>query len=338
MSDKYFTASEIGLIKKESTKAGQLGCLTDTQLKLARDRKLFHSAVPTELGGQMLTLSDQMRLFEEASRADGSFGWTVTLGVGAGLFAAFMEPKFARQVYERRIAFVTGSGYPAGTAVPEGNNFMVNGKWKYASGTPFATLFTASCIIPAEDSENPEIRAMAFYPEEVKSLDTWNSYGLIATASHDFEVKGVAIPAERSFIMKPQPEFENYTLYRVPFTPYASASLASSMYGITLGFMDEAQKVIPEDKRPVHSLDEFSEKLHQSVSYLWNLVEKGDQPGEGQIGRVNVSAKTLATQCRKTALDYYIESGMSVLNQTEPINRYWRDLMTAGQHIMLRPD
>lgn len=336
MSDNFFTASDATLIKKESLKAEQLGCLTDAQLRLARDKKFFHCAVPNELGGGMLSLARQMKLFEEASRIDGSFGWTLTLGAGAGLFAAFMNPEFAREVYESRNAFITGSGYPAGTARPAKNKYVINGKWKYASGSPFATLFTASCMIQTGESENPEIRAMAFYPKEVKSPDTWNSYGLKATASHDFEVNDVTIPAERSFIMKPQPAYENYTLYRYPFMPYASASLASSMYGITLGFMDEAQNVTRSDTWPAHSLDEFSEKLHQSVHVLWNRIGKGEKPGNEYIHSVNRAAKTLAEHCRQMALKYYIESGMSVLEQNAPINRYWRDLMTAGQHIMLR--
>ena len=346
MSETHFLSEkEQQLVRSEAPECEQTGTWTDALLGLAREKKLFHLAVPEQLGGRQLSVAELMNVFESASHIDGSFGWTITLGAGAGVFAAFMEPAFAKEVFNDPGAYITGSGYPAGTAVRKGDAYEVNGSWKYATGTPHATLFTASCMIQngSGNTGEPEIRAMAFYPDEVRSLDTWHSYGLKATASHDFEVKNCRIPEERSFTMAPHPAFADAPLYRFPFEPFASATLVSSMLGIARGFMDEvngqnsnslAKSRITAEEKLLHQ----KEQLHEAVQTIWRACENSDEIRESDSELVNTSAKKLAELCRSLCLELYTQCGMQALPEMARINRAWRDLLTAGQHGMLRND
>lgn len=332
-----FTEAEKSLLREQEKPSEDHGMLTPELLELAYGKKLYHLAVPKELGGAERSVPSLMEVFEAASFLNGSFGWNLTLGAGAGVFGAYMEPGFAEEVFSDSKAFITGSGYPAGRAQPaddDPGSFVANGRWKYASGSPCATLFTASCLLPGSAPGSPEMIALAFYPGEVNNLRTWNSYGLTATASHDFEVKKIRIPRRRSFIMEPQPEYAGRPLYRFPFMQFAPATLASSMLGITRAFISEAG--LDGVHSPEESVMKQRERLYGAVQTVWERCERGEEIPEGEKQSVENASKKLAAVCRQAAFEVYQQSGMQVLDRSSRLNRTWRDLMTASQHAMLR--
>lgn len=333
----HFTDDEKRLLLTREQTSEEMGTLTPDLLELARRKKLYHLAVPKDLGGAELPVLSLMKLFEDASSLNGSFGWNLTLGAGAGVFGAYMDPGFAEEIFSNPEAFITGSGYPAGKAQPaddDPDSFVASGRWKYASGSPYATLFTASCLLPGSTPDNPNMIALAFYPDEVNRLHTWNSYGLTATASHDFEVYNIRVPRRRSFTMEPQPSYADRPLYRFPFMQFAPATLASSLLGITRAFIYEA------DPDGEHSSEEAvikqRELLHRAVQAVWEKCERGEEILGEEKQSVELASKQLAEVCRQTAFEVYQKSGMQVLDRTTRLNRTWRDLMTAGQHAMLR--
>ncbi len=332
----FFSEDEKSEILHQSYESELIGTLTGDLLELARQKKLFHLAAPQELGGRELSVLELMEIFEEASCLDGSFGWLITLGAGAGMFGAYMDPKFAGEIFSDRDLFITGSGYPAGTASPGNDTFTVEGRWKYASGTPHATLFTATCVIPNPKSDEPELRVMSLYPHEVTNLDTWNSYGLKATASHDFEVKNVEIPRHRSFPIAPRPVYANRPLYRFPFMPFASATLAASMLGITRGFLEQCESETPGCEEATDTLLNHRQNLYRSVETVWRKCETGAPIAQTEVDEIEQTAKNLAAMCRITCFDIYGRLGMKVLDESTRLNRSWRDLMTARQHNLLR--
>ncbi len=332
-AQNLFTDAERDLLIGQNGPAEDRGVLTPGLLELARKKKLYHLAVPDELGGAELPVSSLMEIFEQASYLNGSFGWNLTLGAGAGIFGAFMDPQFAREVFADDNAFITGSGYPGGTARPHGESFQVSGEWLYASGAPYATLFTATCVIADGSTDEPEMRAMAFYPDEVMVRNSWNSFGLTATASHDFEVENVRVPHRRSFTMMAQPEYAGRTLYRFPFMQFASATLAASMLGITRAFLDESDADCEEQ---LVSIQTQHTRLTDSVHKIWELCEKGRTIDPDLLTETNRAATDLAEACRVSAFQIYQQSGMDVLIRSSRLNQTWRDLMTAGQHAFLR--
>jgi indole-3-acetate monooxygenase len=331
-AQNLFTKNEKQLLISHDDRSEEQGTLTSDLLELARSKKLYHLAVPEELGGAELPVVSLMEIFEEASSLNGSFGWNLTLGAGAGIFGAYMDPDFAREVFGNDDAFITGSGYPAGTAQPDGERFKIDGKWKYASGASYATLFSATCVIPDQSNDQPELRAMAFYPDEVMVYDTWNSYGLTATASQDFEVKNVQVPHRRSFTMMAQPEYAGRTLYRFPFMQFASATLAASMLGITQAFLDESGLDCDDQKAHIQT---HRSRLYESVETVWEACENGRAVDPDIASAIDRAAIELAEACRSSAFEVYQQCGMTVLDQSSRLNRTWRDLMTAGQHAFL---
>lgn len=90
------------------------GTFTPELLKLAERKKLFHLSVTKSMCDHEMPVPEQLHIYEDAARLDGSFGWTVILGAGAWLFSGFMNQAFAREIFSDPAACTAGSGYPAG--------------------------------------------------------------------------------------------------------------------------------------------------------------------------------------------------------------------------------
>ena len=59
------------------------------------DLKLFKLMVPPEFGGNPVALPELLCLLEELSAADGSVGWNVDTGTGAGFFVPSFSENMA---------------------------------------------------------------------------------------------------------------------------------------------------------------------------------------------------------------------------------------------------
>lgn len=137
------------------------------------EQRLFRLWLPKNAGGDELDLMGSLELMEAASRVDGSYGWTVMIGSGGGLFGAIIEAPAAHQMLSPREAVIAGSGAPGGRADIVEGGYRASGRWRYASGAAHATWFTANCVVhrdgaPVLDAAGaPVIRAMSFPAAEV---------------------------------------------------------------------------------------------------------------------------------------------------------------------------
>lgn len=338
----FFSEEEARCIQNEAVKAEKLGRLTDKMLEIAYDRKLFHLLVPQKYGGHQMSLPALLPILEEASAFDGSFGWTTTLGAGAGIFAAYMNPAWAGQLFQDPRTFIAGSGYPGGEGEVKGNGLSVNGYWKYATGSVHATLFTANCRLTK--NEEQVIRSIALYPAEVTIHPTWCSVGLKATASNDFEVRDCTIPEERCFIIAPEESHIDDPLYRYPFTPLAVSTLAASLIGMANNFIHRACNLITKEMKETDPVQKVLEEYQSARDVFYKAIEDSWQSclanrddSFSDISQVSETSRYVVAKALQTSHFLYPLTGMQVLHPDTGINRAWRDLHTASQHIFLRP-
>jgi len=122
------------LFRAEAAEADRLTRLPSPVVAKLVEHGLFRIWIPQAFEGLELGLPDALRVYEAASRADGSVGWAVMIGSGGGLFAGYLEEGAAREVYSRRDAVVAGSGAPDGRAERVAGGYQATGRWRYASG------------------------------------------------------------------------------------------------------------------------------------------------------------------------------------------------------------
>lgn len=300
------------------------GVLPDDVVDWFIEHKLFKLCVPRSLGGAELRLSEAARVYDALAAVEGNLGWQAHIGSGGGFFV----PSFRREVAERLFsdprAVIAGSGTPLGRARPVSGGYVVSGRWRYASGAQYATLFTANCALPDE-----RIRAMAFLPGEVRLIEDWDSLGMRATSSWTMVAEEVFVPEERSFVTGEMLWDPGYALYRLPFDLFAVASIGAVCVGLARAFFAEVGGAGGEEAEQYRQL--FFTALEQLES-----AEAAGSLNEARHRHTGWTLRLAANRCRELVLQAMPGLGMRALWPTERVNRIIRDLLTAGQHVALR--
>ncbi|RIW29193.1 acyl-CoA dehydrogenase [Bacillus salacetis] len=346
---KEFTDQEVNEIRSCEMQMDSNGDFPGELLHIIYEKQLFKLFVPENLGGRMVSLPESVRIFEEASAINGSFGWLVTIGSGGGFFAGNMKEEVVADVFQEREAVIAGSGAPTGTAEKCEGGYRVTGEWKYCSGAEFATTFTASALISGA-GEEPEMRAFAFTPEQAEVIEDWNAFGLKATGSHTFRVKDVFVPVERTFSVFESNGLLEAPVFTYPFEPFAQASFTAVVLGLGRRLMEEARYydglLNPDSpKKSVLAgvleeqearMEELSSTFYSTIEGNWDLHLRGES-ADDQYNEVGTVCARTAQGVREAAFSLYPYLGMYASDQDTPFNRVWRDLLTASQHALISP-
>ena len=343
---EYLSPKLIANIKKYGAEAEQLQRLHPNQLKLIQEQGWFNLFVPTQLNGLGLTLPKALHVEEALAYADGSVGWAVTLCAGAAWFFGFFHPDIRQLIFSNKNACLAGSGKASGIAQKTSDGFLINGKWDYATGAPFATAFTANCIIHDNDKPlldnagNPVIQSFLFLKEEVIININWNRMGMMATGSHGFSVTDILIPATRTFIIDSNYANLPDAIYHYPFLALAQTTLAVNISGMAMRFLDickddfSADKYKELQKKLVDAYVEIKKlrkSFFEAVAKSWAQC-KEQKSSAKTLQKIEKRSKKMAHQSLKIVDDLYPFCGMQAANPSTEINRVWRNMHTASQH------
>ncbi len=349
----------VAVLRNEAPTAESTGTLTPHQLAHVYREGWFRMFVPAELNGMQLDLPEGLRLEEDLAWVDGSLGWTVTLCSGATMFAGFLDPELMKTLFQDPAVCFGGSGQASGTAIARDGGYLVNGSWRYATGAPHLSVFTANCFIEQDgkrliqENGEPLIRSFYFERPEVSIHDDWHTMGLKATAGHQFEVKDLWVPAGRSFDIQPASATFPGLLFQYPFLPFAEATLAVNTSGMSLHFLDlctdifekrtSSKRYSDETIRLLktsleHAKNEMSalrKSFYAAVGRSWHSLTKTGSVPKDELDEVSRSSRLMARRSRELVQELFPYCGMAAVDPDSEINRVWRDLFTASQHSLL---
>ncbi len=323
------------------------GELTPELLTVIHDQRWFKLFVPRSLGGLELPLPEGVRLEEELSRIDGSLGWTVTLCGGANLFVGYLDRSIAPAIFTDRAVCFGGSGQASGKAVVENEGYRVSGKWRYATGAPHLTHFTANCTIEQQgkvmldEHGDPRVKSFFFPKADVRIIKDWNTFGLRATASHSFEVDNLWVDEMHAFSIAPQMATWNHPIYRYPFLQFAEATLAVNTVGMARHFLEcitalGTPRLLGLVEAAEAELMKTRELFYHILDASWDeLVRKGVlSPVRSKA--VSDWSRTLVKVSREQVVALYPQAGLVAADVSSEMNRVWRDMFTASQHSLIR--
>ena len=354
---------DIGLlVRAHAAEAERRAALSDDVVAELVRHRLFRLWIPRRYGGLELTLPEALEVYQAASRIDGSFGWSVMIGAGGGLFAAFLEPDAAREIFGPPAAVIAGSGAADGRAERVEGGYRVHGRWRYASGAPYATTFTANCIVttggePVRDAAGlPLVRAMSFSRSDVEIIETWDTTGMRATASHHFRVDDVFVPERRTFSVFTDTPREPGPLYRLPFEVLTELPITSVAIGIVRHALDEfrvlATKKTPYGAAQVLADDSLVRAAFARGHAAWRAAERVTFDLAGRAWQSAVDGRALGTDGRaeitaacaynvatlKAVTDELVTlAGMTGTEQASELARAGRDLATLAAHFSVAP-
>lgn len=343
-------------LQRKNTQLDAQHCLPEHVARTLTQEGLWKLWVPEDYGGAELALPESLHLFETAARLEPVLGWSVTIGTGGGLFAAWLADASARTIFSPAHALVAGSGAPTGTATPVAGGYRVSGRWRYASGAPHASWFTASTVIEGETVDGrPLIRAVAVPAAQVVIEDSWDTAALQGTGSHDIRMEEVFVPTEFSFDLFAPPRIDR-PLYRFPFMSIAEASFGAVALGYARGALDAFSQG-PARRRPMGGEKTAAEfeavqiryaeaemrlraaraYFYQAVVSAWQQVLENRPVASNQQQDIALATVHAVQECR-AGIDRLSEAaGMPLLYRANPLGRYQRALHALTQHAITSP-
>jgi alkylation response protein AidB-like acyl-CoA dehydrogenase len=350
-----FKEEAVAMIRSHAREMEESGLVPQEVLTYMYENKLFKIYLPEVLGGTMLSLPEALRLIEASSWVDGSFGWLAMIGAGGGFFCSLIPHEQNLNLFANPQAVIAGSGHPSGTAKQVEGGYQVTGQWKFCSGSQYASIFTANCIIEStETQETPEIRAFIFTPEQVRIIKDWNAFGLKATGSHSMAVDSVFVPHELTFsYLEPYDSYNNLA-FAYPFLQFAEATISAVSIGICRHLIEAAKQFILELKpawdkskagrySTVLNQIETDELSFQNITkeyFLvldasWAALTGQQEIPECDLIQVSVVCKKAAKAALMCGQAIFPILGIQAIMEAATVNQIWRDLQVVSQHSVL---
>lgn len=344
--------SILPIIQQNSEASEQAGRLQEEVLDAIFEQRLFRLFIPEKYHGEPTDLPTALRVFELVASADGATGWLVMIGAGGGLFSGFLEEQAAQDIFLPERAVIAGSGMPSGKAISLKEGYEVSGRWAYASGSNYASWFTANCMVEGSDNE---ILSIAVPAAEVTIHPTWNVFGMKATGSHDFSIDSVCVANTHTFSLANNPFLED-PIFFCPLETLASLSFGSVAIGITQHAIDEfmsfaKQKQVngssqflmnePSIQQQCSTaqqlVNEGRNRLYQRAQQIWTVAEKRRIPSDELREQITEEVIEMVQNFVKATDALKARSGMMAVFTTSPFGRAWRDLHTLSQHVIVSP-
>lgn len=319
---------------------------------------LYQMYLPRSLGGPELPPSAVFEAIEEISRADGSVGWCVMNANFIALFAAWLAPEAAGQMFgtppDLRGA---GSVRPQGRAWPVDGGYRVKGQWNFASGLHNATwLYCTSQVMDGEaprltPTGAPVTRAMWVPADSATFLDTWSVIGMRGTGSHDFVIDDVFVPSSHTGSLAEMP-FEQGPVYlpRGVWTLVFSSFSANAL-GIARGAIDALMEIATRDastRSTVLMRDRplVQERLGQveaivnaarcyavdSLARVWDAFCAREANPARELAQARLAIVHAINESLRAVDMAFHTAGTNAIYTANPLERHFRDIHVAIQH------
>ena len=323
---------------------------------------LFGLGQPRRLGGMELDPATQVRIVEEVSHADGSAGWTVLIGNSTSFFA-WLEPRVAEAMIGEKTDFVSTSMWASlGTVVPDSpGTYRISGMWPFNSGCEHAEWLQVGVLVSDRDGGPPKQRAgggpdwrFAFVPRKLATIeDDWVAAGLRGTGSHHLSITEKRVPEERLAAPFFEAARQEGPLWRIPFVTLAGMMMAGFPLGVARRALDEFTELAKGKTRGPDSatvardgyaqvqlaiaegaLEAARALVFDAISRVWSTVCEGETPSLDDRARVLLAANQAMRAGVQTVDSVFRLAGASAVLADQPLQRCFRDLHAANQHIL----
>ncbi len=339
------------LINDNASKADGLPIPQETVAALV-DAELHKVMVPYAVGGLELPINDCIDIWSEISRADGSVGWCLMASCATtAYFGAWCPDEHIERMFAAGVPMAAGQFAPNGTASYDGDGYRLNGRYQFGSGINHAQWAGAGVV--TEESEGVDPRYLfAIYPvEQARITGNWDVMGLQATASYDYVLEDVYVPATATFEMFDLTVYRGGPLYKLGVMPLTAAGHAGFAIGVVQRGLDELRAIarskqrmgeaatLGQNERFVHEMGELESRFRAARCWLRDTFATAERnvTETGEVDPMDViltrQATVFVTQEGADILRRaYLLAGTNAL-RSGGLQRAFRDIHAGTQHI-----
>jgi 3-hydroxy-9,10-secoandrosta-1,3,5(10)-triene-9,17-dione monooxygenase len=241
--------------------------------------------------------------------------------------------------------------------VPGG--FRLTGQWAFSSGCAHCTWVFVGALVFPEAGGPPEYRTFLVPRSDYEILDTWDTFGLKATGSHDVKIDGAFVPEHRThkamdgFLCRNPGQAANPgDLFKLPwaavFTRAVSTASIGALQDVLNSFLEIAKTRVSTNTGLATKADPFAlaaastaaaeiasmkATLFKTFDDMMATVKKGEEIAHSDRVFYKYQASRVARRCAELADDLLLLSGARGIFNDNPIVRPWRDLKAGRAHI-----
>ena len=363
MDLKSIAAAYVSEIARRSDEIERLRHLPqDLADRMARDG-LYQVCTPAEYGGGGCSPRTYAQIVELLAGADASAAWCVFIGITSSFSIASGQTEELAAILRQPGVITAGVFAPNGRAIPEVRDgttgYRVTGQWQWGSGSRNAHWLSGGALVANEDGKvaidangKPEQLAIVFRASDLTLLDTWNVMGLSGSGSTDYRAEGVFVPAARTIRRfgsrrtgHPILEFPNFGMLAVGIGAVALGAARAAIADF-LSFAGQKvpqgnSRVLAEKPSTQMGIGKAEALLRAGRAFFYETL---DEAWSGALeGRVTIEhrrdvrlATTQAVSVAKACVDIIYElSGGTAVYTKSPLQRRFRDIHVAGQHMMV---
>jgi alkylation response protein AidB-like acyl-CoA dehydrogenase len=325
-----------------------------------RREKYLALTLPESLGGLGATLKDFVLCQERLAQGDGSTALAVNMhlfALGAladrGAFAQPQAQMLARMAADQ--GWIIGGGYtepdiggnwgfPATTAEHRPGVYLLNGRKSFTSMAPVINFFVINATLQTDDGPHIATFLVPKGTPGVAVIETWDTMGMRATASHDLALTDVTVPEASLVFSRPA---GNLDPEATRLFAWFGLSIAAVYTGIAIAARNFAVEfarsrrpsVLPRPIAHLPGVQFLVAEMDITLAAARALtLQTADQWMAGAYHDIDglphvVMPKYVATNAAIKVVDHAMQivGGVGMFKR-HPLERYYRDVRAGAFH------
>lgn len=355
----------IPLLKKVGRKHDEDKRISSDVAARLRSAGFFRICQSQENGGYGMRPSTLWRVCREIGRGDSATCWILSLAGLHPWMAGMFPPLAQEEVFaggrDAVVIALTGNVGRGTQARRDGDDYVLSGKWTYASGIDIADWAAVLVDVPLADGAKEQ--RLLLVPKANFRIDdaSWNVFGMRGTGSKDVYLDEARTPAHRTLLWSdvqrgvvPGTERNKGPMYRIPHTSLFVMSVAAAIVNVAYGALDlylETVKArIPAGLAAPQTEDRFSlaelgkaasaidmafNLLMHNVDAMWDQAVAGVPFTTAQRTGYRLDGATICDTALEACNRLVRNLGGSLLPDGE-IERYFRDMHAMAAHFLMQ--
>jgi 3-hydroxy-9,10-secoandrosta-1,3,5(10)-triene-9,17-dione monooxygenase len=331
-------------------------------IRVLENAGLFELMVPKRFGGHGLSMESVLRVSVELAKGCPSTSWVQTLMNVSSWFATRAGHRLQEDIFSKTIKpRLCGGLMPSCDLQPVDGGVMVTGRWDFTSGCWHSNW--CICGVPILNGGlRSDESGWAFIPmSDLTIEDTWFAAGMKGTGSNTVVADDLFVPAHRLMALRGEHAEANWGVRYQPepcdYWPLMSV-LVLVLIGPVLGAAEGALEAVvaralqrgikytvyhrrSESAVVQHDIADAAMMIDTARFHIFRAAADVDRAGAGMqpdyLTRARLRADCgYAARAACAAVNLLVSiAGGSAFKESNPVQRYWRDVNVAGRHSAL---
>lgn len=349
------------LLREDAREGEKLTRPTPRVIEALDAAGVFRVGTPASLGGYDLGVREQVEVFLEIARADGSPAWAAVTATLPTLCAAFPQETIDEVTARDWVGpLVAASVFDStqGHVAPADGGWTVHGSWRFASNIQLSAWLLAGVQI--EGREGPDARGVVLLERgQYEIQDDWHVMGLVASNSNSVRIDEPVFVPERRLITTRQ-VIEHVGNVQNRFSPALAIGtmIASLAVGVARGALDafleqghsrqipglpySSLATAPSSQIVAGKVDAEIRSVETVVRAQADRVDElgaaGVEPSPDDVTASFLVAAHLGRRCSEAVDLLQMTLGASSTALSNPLQRAVRDIHVINTHGAMRID